>query len=131
MKGRSTDEIITNLIENTEEFDYYENERTGIWRVKFCGVGCGVNLEIGEKEDSVFITNITLLTGIQDKKTFEILKAGVSKKYGEPYYEEHEGDTMEIDGVYCGRCGWDGATLRHVNGETEGFFLFLHSQTPK
>lgn len=40
MQGENLDEIIGNLIEQTDEFDYLDNERSDIKRVKFCGVPC-------------------------------------------------------------------------------------------
>ena len=44
-QGESQDEVITNLIEQTDEFDYFDEERTDIKRVIFCGVPFGLNLK--------------------------------------------------------------------------------------
>ena len=127
MQGENQDEIIKNLIEQTDEFEYYEKERTGIKRVMFCGVPCGLNLRSEQKEGTTIITSIALFTSLQDKATFDTLKNAVSKRYGIPELEEYEGGPEEIDGRVYGKCRWNNsiATLRNVNTEEGGFFLFL------
>ena len=90
---------------------------------------CGLNLETALKDDSIIITKITLLTSNQSKKVFDTLKDGVSKRFGKPSYEDYVGGDEEFEDVFCGKCRWDGgAELRNVNGDTEGFFLFLSPQ---
>ena len=104
MKGVSQDEIIKNLAEQTEEFDYYDKERQGIERVMFCGVPCGFNFELEENNGTTTVTSVVLFTSHQDKATFDNLKNSISKKYGNPDLEEYEGETEEIDGRYYGKC---------------------------
>ena len=127
MQGVSQDEIIKNLIEQTDEFDYFDNEREGIKRVLFCGVPCGLNLQSEQKNGITIVTSVVLFTSLQDKATFDTLKNSISKKYGNPDLEEYEGGAEEIDGKYYGRCGWDSGTimLRNVQSDEGGFLIIL------
>jgi hypothetical protein len=94
MQGMNQNQIIKNLIEQTDEFDYYDNEREGIKRVMFCGVPCGLNFEYGQKNGTTIVTSILLLTSLQDKATFDNLKSSISKKYGNPDLEEYEREKL-------------------------------------
>ena len=127
----SQDGVIRKLIEQTDEFDYYENERTGIRRLMFCGVPFGLNLKSEQTNGVTTITNITLITSHQSKADFEAIKSGISKRLGNPDIEDCEDET-EIDGRFYGRCAWYKdkceATLRHLHGEEGGLVAFL---TPK
>ena len=130
MKGvsLSQDEIIRNLVEQAEEFDYCDKERQEIKCVKFCGVPCGLNFEIEEKNGTTTVTSVVLFTSHQDKATFDTFKNSISKKYGNPDLEEYEGGTEEIDGKYYGKCRWgDGEILlRNVRSDEGGLFVFLY-----
>ena len=127
MKGTNLDNIIINLIDQTDEFDYYNEERRNIKRVMFCGVPCGLNIHSDTQDDSIYIRRITLFTSLQNKNTFDILKRGVVNRYGKPNIEDV--DEEEIEEVYYGRCKWtkEGALLRNVHSEEEGLFCILDS----
>ena len=131
IQGDSQDEIIGKLIEQTDEFDYYENERTGIRRLIFCGVPFGLNLKSEQTNGVTTITGLTLITSHQSKADFEAIKSGISKRLGNPDIEDCEDET-EIDGRFYGRCTWYKdkceATLRHLHSEEGGLVVFL---TPK
>jgi len=60
--GESTDDVIGKLIEQTDEFDYYNDEKTGIKRLMFCGVPFGLNLDTEQRDGVTIITNIVLIT---------------------------------------------------------------------
>jgi hypothetical protein len=127
MKGTNLDNIIINLIDQTDEFDYYNEERRNIKRVMFCGVPCGLNIHSDTQDDSIYIRRITLFTSLQNKNTFDILKRGVVNRYGKPNIEDV--DEEEIEEVYYGRCEWtkEGALLRNVHSEEGGLFCILDS----
>lgn len=127
MQGMSQDEIIKNLIEQTDEFDYCDKKQQGIERVLFCGVPCGLNLQSEQKTETTVVTNIMLFTSLQDKATFDNLKRSISKKYGNPDLEEYEGETEEIDGRYYGKCRWDNGAimLRNVQSDEGGLLIIL------
>lgn len=127
MQGVSQDEIIKNLIEQTDEFDYYENEQEGIKRVFFCGVPCGLNIQSEQKDGKTIISSIVLYTSLQDMNTFDALKNGISKRYGNPDIEEYEEGAEEIDGKYYGRCRWDNGAimLRNVQSDEGGFLITI------
>lgn len=127
MKGTNLDNIIINLIDQTDEFDYYNEERRNIKRVMFCGVPCGLNIHSDTQDDSIYIRRITLFTFLQNKNTFDILKRGVVNRYGKPNIEDV--DEEEIEEVYYGRCKWtkEGALLRNVHSEEGGLFCILDS----
>ena len=127
MKGTNLDNIIINLIDQTDEFDYYNEERRNIKRVMFCGVPCGLNIHSDTQDDSIYIRRITLFTSLQNKNTFGMLKRGVVNRYGKPNIEDV--DEEEIEEVYYGRCKWtkEGALLRNVHSEEGGLFCILDS----
>lgn len=130
MKGASRDAIIKKLIEQTDEFDYYDNEREGIKRVFFCGVPCGLNIQSEQKDEKTIISSIVLFTSLQDKVTFDILKDSISMKYGNPDLEEYEGGTEEIDGRYCGKCRWGNGEILLRNAHSdEGGLVITFSPT--
>lgn len=131
MQGMNQNQIIKNLIEQTDEFDYYDNEREGIKRVMFCGVPCGLNFEYGQKNGTTIVTSILLLTSLQDKATFDNLKSSISKKYGNPDLEEYERETEENDGRYYGKCRWNNGEilLRNAHSDEGGLFVFLYPTT--
>lgn len=133
MKGVSQDEIIRNLVEQAEEFDYCDKERKGIKRVMFCGVPCGLNFELEEKNGTPTITSVVLFTSHQDKATFDTFKNSISKKYDNPDIEEYEGGTEEIDGRYYGKCRWNNGEvlLRNAHRDEGGLFVFLYSTINK
>lgn len=127
MQGANKDEIIKNLIEETEEFDYCDKERQGIEWVTFCGVPCGLNIQSEQKNGTTVVTSVVLFTSLQDKATFDNLKRSISKKYGNPDLEEYEGETEEIDGRYYGKCRWDNGAimLRNVQSDKGGLLIIL------
>ena len=127
MQGMNQNQIIKNLIEQTDEFDYYDNEREGIKRVMFCGVPCGLNIQSEQKNGTTVVTNVVLFTSLQDKATFDTLKNSISKKYGNPELEEYEGGAEEIDGKYYGRCRWDNESimLRNVQSDEGGLLISI------
>ena len=131
--GDSQDEVIGKLIEQTDEFDYYDDERTGIWRLVFCGVPFGLTFKSEQTNGVTTIRNITLITSHQSKADFEAIKGGISKRIGNPDVEDYEGGTDEIDGRFYGRCAWDkdkcNATLRHLHSEEGGLVVLLASGT--
>ena len=131
IQGESQDEVISKLIEQTDEFDYYDEERTGIRRLMFCGVPFGLTLKSEQMNGVTTITNITLITSHQSKADFEAIKSGISKRLGNPDIEDCEDET-EIDGRFYGRCAWYKdkceATLRNLHSEEGGLVVFL---TPK
>ena len=131
MQGRNQVEIIKNLIEQTDEFDYFDDERTGIKRLMFCGVPFGLNLKSEQMNGGTTITNITLITSHQSKADFEAIKSGISKRLGNPDVEDDEDET-EIDGRFYGKCAWYKdkceATLRNLHSEKGGLVVLL---TPK
>ena len=127
IQGNSQDDVIGKLIEQADEFDYYDDERTGIRRLMFCGVPFGLNLKSEQTNGVTTITNITLITSHQSKVDFEAIKSGISKRLGNPDIEDCED---EIDGRFYGRCSWykDNceATLRHLHGEEGGLVVLLN-----
>lgn len=129
-QGNSQDEVIRKLIEQTDEFDYYDDERTGIRRLMFCGIPFGLNLHFGQNEDSTTIRKIVLMTSHQSKAEFMALKDAISKRIGNPDIEDYEDETDEMDDRFYGRCAWYkdecNATLRHIHGEEGGFVVFLN-----
>ena len=127
MQGTSQDEIIKNLIEQTDEFGYYDKEREGIKRVFFCGVPCGLNIQSEQKDGKTVISSIVLFTSLQGMNTFDALKNGISKRYGNPDIEEYEEGAEEIDGKYYGRCRWDNGAimLRNVQSDEGGFLITI------
>lgn len=128
MQGVSQDDIIKNLIEQTDVFDYFDNERAEIKRVMFCGVPCGLNLQSEQKNGATIVTRVVLFTSFQDKITFDTLKNAISKKYGNPDLEEYEGGTEEIEGKYYGRCSWNNGEilLRNAHNDEGGLFVFFN-----
>ena len=129
VQGENQDEVIRNLIEQTDEFDYYDDDRTEIWRLMFCGVPFGLNLDSVQTNSVTTITDITLITSHQSKADFEAIKKGLSKRLGNPDIEDYEGGTDEIDGRFYGRCTWYGdecnATLRNLHSEEGGLVVFF------
>lgn len=129
IQGISQDEVIRKLIEQTDEFDYYDDERTGIWRLMFCGIPFGLNIDLEQNEDSTTIRKIVLMTTHQSKAEFLALKDAISKRIGNPDVEDYEGGTDEIDGIFYGRCAWYkdecNVILRHLHGEEGGFVVFF------
>ena len=130
MEGVDIDEIIISLIENTEEFDYYDEERDGIWRLKFCGVPFGINIDYEHKNGKYIVNHLNLFTSHQSIKDFDAINKGVSKRYGSPSIEDN-GAGIESDGIFYGRCTWDGAMLRNVHSDEGGMFLILSSEVKK
>lgn len=131
MQGVDQDEIIKNMVEKTDEFDYFGNEREGIKRVLFCGIPCGLNIQFEQKNGTTVITHVVLFTSLQNKATFDNLKSSISKKYGNPDLEEYEGGTEEIDGRYYGKCRWNNGEimLRNTHSDDGGFLVFLYPVT--
>lgn len=129
IQGDSQDEVIGKLIEQTDEFDYYDDKRAGIERLVFCGVPFGLNLTSEQTNEVTTITNITLITSQQSKADFEAIKSGISKRLGNPDVEDYEEGTDEIDGRFYGRCSWYKdkckATLRPLHGEEGGLVVFF------
>ena len=124
--GENTDDVIGKLIEQTDEFDYYDDEKAEIKRLIFCGVPFGLNLDTEQTDGTTIITNIVLITSHQSKTDFETIKDGISKKYGNPDFEEYEEGKDEIGGKIYGRCRWyNGVTLRNVHSEEGGLILFM------
>lgn len=134
IQGNSQDEVISKLIEQTDEFDYYDEERTGIKRLMFCGVPFGITLKSEVTNGGTTITNITLITSHQSKADFDAIKSGISKRLGNPDIEDYEYGTDEIDGRFYGRCTWYKdkceATLRPLHSEEGGLIVLSASGTP-
>ena len=130
MEGEDLDEIIISLIENTEEFDYYDEERDGIRRLKFCGVPFGINAQYEHKNGKFRVNHLNLFTSHQSIKDFDAINKGISKRYGSPSIDD-DGAGIEFDGTFYGRCTWDGAMLRNVHNDEGGLFLFLPSEVKK
>lgn len=132
VQGDCQDDVIGKLIEQTDEFDYYEDERTGIKRLMFCGIPFGLNLKPEQTNGVTTIRNITLITSHQSKADFEAIKSGISERLGNPDIEDCEDET-EIDGRFYGKCSWykdeGNATLRHLHGEEGGLVVFSASGT--
>ena len=131
MEGKSLDGIIISLIENTEEFDYYDDERDGIWRLKFCGVPFGINIDYEHKNGKFIVNHLNLFTSQQSIKAFEAIRKGISKRYGSPDIYDYDTGSYEFDGLFYGRCTWGGALLRNVHSDEGGLFLFLPSVIEK
>ena len=127
MQGADKDDIIKNLIEQTDEFDYFGKEQQGIERVMFCGVPCGLNIQSVQKNGATVVSSVVLFTSLQDKATFDNLKNSISKKYGNPDLEEYEGETEEIDGRYYGKCRWNNGEilLRNTHSDEGGLIVTL------
>ena len=130
MEGEDLDEIIISLIENTEEFDYYDEERDGIRRLKFCGVPFGINAQYEHKNGKFRVNHLNLFTSHQSIKDFDAINKGISKRYGSPSIDD-DGAGIEFDGTFYGRCTWAGAMLRNVHNDEGGLFLFLPSEVKK
>ena len=132
VQGDSQDEVIRNLIEETDEFDYYDDERTGIKRLMFCGVPFGLTLKSEQTNGVTAITDITLITSHQSIADFEIIKRGISKRLGNPDIEDYESGTEEIDGRFYGRCSWykdeGNAILRPLHNDGGGLIVLLSSK---
>ena len=127
MEGKDIDEIMISLIENTEEFDYYDEERDDIWRLKFCGVPFGININYEHKNGRFIVNTLNLFTSQQSIADFNAINKGVSKWYGKPQIDD-EGAGYDFEGRFYGRCSWDGALLRNVHSDEGGLFLFLPSE---
>ena len=131
IQGDSQDDVISKLIEQTDEFDYFDDERTEIKRLMFCGVPFCLNLKSEQMNGGTTITNITLITSHQSKADFEAIKSGISKRLGNPDVEDDEDET-ETDGRFYGKCAWYKdkceATLRNLHSEEGGLVVLL---TPK
>ncbi len=134
VQGNSQDDVIRKLIEQTDEFDYYDDERTEIKRLMFCGVPFGLNLKSEQTNGVTTITGITLMTSHQSKADFEAIKSGISKRLGNPDIEDYEYGTDEIDGRFYGRCAWHKdkcvTTLRPLHSEEGGLVVLSASGTP-
>ena len=128
MEGKDIDEIIVSLIEKTEEFDFYDDQRDAIWRLKFCGVPFGINIDYEHKNGKFYVNHLNLFTSRQSTKDFEAISKGVSRRYGSPEIEDYGADSYDFEGRFYGRCTWDGASLRNVHSEEGGLFLFLPSE---
>ena len=117
-QGESQDEVITNLIEQTDEFDYYDEEKTNIKRVIYCGIPFGLNIEAEQIEGMTIITKMTLITSHHNKADFKAIKDGITKRLGKPDIEEDEDGIENTDDEFYGRCVWQegGAKLRNLNG---------------
>jgi hypothetical protein len=128
MQGKNTDEIFRNLIEQTEEFDYYDNERTEITRLNFCGVPFGINPTIEEKNGTTRVTIMNMITSHQSTKDFEAIKKAVSKRYGEPIIDDYDCGTVDFDETFIGRT-WDegGVMIRNLHSEEGGMVCFIYS----
>lgn len=129
-QGESQDEVMTNLIEQTDEFDYYDKERADIKRVIYCGVPFGLNLKTEQKEGITIITEITLISSHQSKAEFDAIKDGISKRLGNPDIEGYDDEiSEEWEEPFYGRCTWHSdeceATLRNLHGEEGGLVVFL------
>ena len=131
MEGKSLDEIIISLIDNTEEFDYYDDERDGIWRLKFCGIPFGINIDYEHKNGKFIVNHLNLFTSQQSIKAFEAIRKGISKRYGSPDIYDYDTGSYEFDGLFYGRCTWGGALLRNVHSDEGGLFLFLPTAIEK
>ena len=127
MEGKDIDEIMISLIENTEEFDYYDEERDDIWRLKFCGVPFGININYEHKNGRFIVNTLNLFTSQQSIADFNAINKGVSKWYGKPQIDD-EGAGYDFEGRFYGRCSWDGALLLNVHSDEGGLFLFLPSE---
>ena len=129
VQGENQDEVISDLIEQTDEFDYYDDDRTEIWRLMFCGVPFGLNLDSVQTNGVTTITDMTLITSHQSKADFEAIKSGISKRLCNPDIEDYEGGTDEIEGRFYGRCAWYrdecNATLRSINGDKGGLIVIF------
>ena len=127
LQGDNQEEVIEKLIEQTDEFDYYDDERAGIKRLVFCGVPFGINLKSEQTDGVITITEIILITSHQSKADFEAIKNGISKRLGNPDIEEYEDGTEEMDGRFYGRCAWYKdeckATLRNLHTEDGGLVV--------
>lgn len=132
VQGESQDEVIRNLVEEIDEFDYYDDERKGISRINYCGIPFGINLRTEQAKGITTITDITLITSHQGKAEFEAIKSGISKRFGNPDIEDYESGMDEIDGRFYGRCEWYkddiDVTLRNVHDEEGGFVVMFSHQ---
>ena len=129
MEGTDKDVIIRNLIEQTKEFEYCDSKRTAIKRVLFCGISCGLNIESDEENGIIVIHSIVLITSLQDKSTFNIIKNCLTRRFGKPDIEEYEAGEEYLDGRYYGRCQWNNgaATLRNLHSDEGGLLCTLES----
>ena len=129
IQGDNQEEVIGKLIEQTDEFDYYDDERTGIKRLVFCGVPFGPTFKTEQMNGVTTIREITLITSYQSKADFEAIKNGISKRLGNPDIEEYEDGTEEMDGRFYGRCAWFkekcNVTLRNLHNEEGGLVVTL------
>jgi len=128
-QGDNQDEVIGKLIGQTDDFDYYDDERTGIKRLAFCGVPFGLTLKTEQTNGVTTIKEINLITSYQSKADFEAIKNGISKRLGNPDIEEYEDGTEEMDGRFYGRCAWYkdkcNVTLRNLHNEEGGLVVTL------
>lgn len=131
MEGIDLDDILISLIENTEEFDFYDDQRDGIWRLKFCGVPFGLNVDYEHRNGKFIVNTLTLFSSQQSIDAFESIRNGISKRYGSPEIDDLGADSYGTDGNFYGRCTWDGAILRNVHSEEGGLFLILPSEIKK
>lgn len=131
MEGIDLDDILISLIENTEEFDFYDDQRDGIWRLKFCGVPFGLNVDYEHRNGKFIVNTLTLFSSQQSIDAFESIRNGISKRYGSPEIDDLGADSYGTDGKFYGRCTWDGAILRNVHSEEGGLFLILPSEIKK
>ena len=117
-QGESKDEVITNLIEQTDEFDYFDEGRTDIKQILFCGVPFGINLETEQREGITIITKITLITSHQSKAEFEAIKDGISKRLGKKTIESNSvRQSMSLMNYNGDRKTWTRNSMESVFGK--------------
>ena len=125
-RGESADDVIRSLIEQTDEFDYYDDEKKDIRRLMFCGLPFGINYNTKEVDGASVITSAVLITSHQSRQDYEMIRDGISKRCGNPDVEEIESVDGEADRIY-GRCRWSeaGITLRNAHSDEGGLMIVL------
>lgn len=132
--GDSEEEVIDKFVAGMPEMKLVESKANDVPKVNLCGIPFGLNIIWVQDNSKVAATSVKLLTSLQDKNSFEKLKATISTHCGNPDIEEYEGGTDEIDGRFYGKCVWNedcSITLRNVHSDEGGLVLYFEETTPK
>ena len=132
--GDNEKEIIDKFVAGMPEMKLVGSKANDVPKVNLCGIPFGLNIIWVQDNSKVAATSVKLLTSLQDKNSFEKLKATISTHCGNPDIEEYEGGTDEIDGRFYGKCVWNEdctITLRNAHSDEGGLVLYFEETTPK
>lgn len=132
--GDNEKDVIDKFVACMPEMKLVESKANDVPIVNLCGIPFGLNIIWTQDDPQASATSATLFTSLQDKNTFDKLKATISTHCGNPDIEEYEGGTDEIDGRFYGKCIWYEdctITLRNVHSDEGGFTLYFEETSPQ